>query len=350
MNDISGQTCSDIEKAIISRISACSITCLLCLLTYSFSCYGDVYLNSYQVSAPVLESGQVKYDVTVYYRIPYHDDDNYLNREEFSHVGITDQPIGQGEFKSELSNLQHFLNRGSSEGLPGFLSKTNSLRVRGSGTKGETLNYNLGYWPPRKNPINRNVYATFTLWLKKEKIEQVNEFCFYVVAQEWAKEEADDDDYRSRDDGPYFYRDSLNVCLPGFSVAQAKISGLSDIALTDNNLSTVIDTCVYSTTGKARLEFDSLNTRPRTKFRLLNGSHHKVFYTLSVRQGLSGNNWKELVKEGASNISDVSWQVNDSDENCNGTRNISFRVTATAPDNKPAGIYSDTMTVTVSPE
>lgn len=242
---------------------------------------------------------------------------------------VSDIPMSGEQWFSGLPSAPLYNN------LRAYLEK--DVTVTGAN---RNINFQLGNWskqgtPPGTAPLS----LTFTLTLKKTGLEELlssnQPLLFYLVGGD--------------NQSPGYYWTSIPITLHITRPGQVKISGLSDVTLTEDNLSSIVNACIYSTTGKAALYFDGQNSNYGKPFKLTNNTDNNIPYTLEVKN-TKQIKWREEATEGY--LINEIWDVESRDENCSGESNTQFRVTALMDSQNPppAGVYSDVMTVTVAPK
>ena len=195
--------------------------------------------------------------------------------------------------------------------------------------------------------VNTSVTGTFTLELNARKLKTLaagsQVLRFYVGGE---------DMYGTR------HSDSIEISIPLVIPELVKISGLEDITLNaaglnGGNLDADQQVCLFSNTGRVSLDFDGHNV-PDENFQLAKSGHCSdsadcVSYRIRVRT--VSENWLTFRRRGQwENSNRNRWSASLS-EDCNGAENATIRVRIKRNDLNmaDAGVYSDTMTVTVSP-
>lgn len=144
--------------------------------------------------------------------------------------------------------------------------------------------------------------------------------------------------------GTYHSRVNFEVRLPKL----AKISRLNDVVVetrNNNNNAYVEDEgfCVFVWGGGNYTVSAEGSNDAGTRFRLMNNSN-AINYTLRLRQ--TGRNWRTVRPNQSITLGGGHPQLN-----CNNTDNADIRIRVRDSDinNKPSGVYRDTLTLTVAP-
>lgn len=209
----------------------------------------------------------------------------------------------------------------------------------------DTMSFTLGNWSGAVSPNSENVTARFSVTLLKSRLEALainNEpLTFYIVGEDVESTR---------------YHDSILATIPVTRKPEVKVSGLTDVALSEqdvngSNLDGFLSACLYSTTGEVTLDFDG-STVPGQLFKLSNkndcsGNSECLPYRLHVKN--SSKDWTRYRQK--NHRPDLAWSANSMDDSCGGNSNLDLRIRIRARDlPSEAGVYKDTMTITVSPK
>ena len=132
---------------------------------------------------------------------------------------------------------------------------------------------------------------------------------------------------------------------------KVSISGLENAPLNPSGTFTLENVCVYSSTGRAALRFDSTNSIGSEEFQLKqsDSNANTIPYEITVKSKTHGQ--EETIN--ADGYAGGFWQITgtniDASDNCIGNPNMRFTVKASPTGNKASGTYQDTITVTVEP-
>ena len=143
----------------------------------------------------------------------------------------------------------------------------------------------------------------------------------------------------------------LPVTIIEESKDKVKISGLEDAFLNAEGTFTLDNVCVYSSNGEVKLSFNGGDLGDENEFFALRQSNNKMTMpysiTVTTHESLkAANTFKKDGRAGG------YWKVNSEAEDCKNIPNMSFTIQADkqAMNAAGAGVYSDTMTVTVEPK
>ncbi|WP_299734826.1 hypothetical protein [uncultured Endozoicomonas sp.] len=211
-------------------------------------------------------------------------------------------------------------------------------------TSNGSTTFNLGVWTSEFIPPGIDyVYTTFTFRLKKEELENRirngdTSLNFYVVGE----------DIEST-----HFIDTLLVSIPIGIESFVRVSGLEDVTLHQNKLEHVFNACLYSTTGAVTLNFDG-NNAPGEEFQLSNTSHCNggascIPYKLLVAVPNS-DDWFRYRKQ--NHRAGKRWNADSQHQSCTSGNNLSIKIEVASSElnSIQAGVYSDTMTVTIAPK
>lgn len=196
--------------------------------------------------------------------------------------------------------------------------------------------------------VDTVVTGTFSFTLNSTTLQGLDSGTYYLEFYV-----AGEDMYNTR------HLDSMAITIPIEVPDQVQITGLEDMIvyaanLSGNNLDVDQTACVFSNTGYYMLDFDG-SSDPGNNFQLSkNGQCTQasdcVEYRIRVTT-TSENNWLTFRYKGhRDNSNSNAWTASDSLD-CYGSENLTIRVRLkrTAVNSSEAGLYSDTMTVTVIP-
>lgn len=135
-------------------------------------------------------------------------------------------------------------------------------------------------------------------------------------------------------------------------IHQSRITGINDVTFGSTASSpakTSDDVCVYSTSGSYTVNASSANGQS-TNFRMANGAGNQfITYNVEWNNAASGNSGNDL----NNNATSATFNgANTSNETCSGGSNARFfiDVTASSFNSAPAGAYTDTLTLVVTPQ
>ena len=221
------------------------------------------------------------------------------------------------------------------ENLGNFISGNITYSVSGNNSFSGGGSFSLGAWSKTMG-VNANQSefdATLGIKLNRQQLldyldgNKDKDFVFYVLAQ----------DVESTG---YHHYTEVNVKLK--LAEQIKISGLSDVVFTDDQLNNKVKMsfCVYTSNGgKYLMDVKSIKNADG-EFRLLSGSSQsKPLYSLKAK----GNNGGWLSK----NTSNLGPYNGSNSSNCNGKTNNKLTVRLDKNNQYAAGKYSDTVEITV---
>ncbi len=241
----------------------------------------------------------------------------------------------------------------SDEGISGDKAAPSSLIVKelkkvmqlsvtftGGGSNG-TKAFELGGWSEHIDPIETSVIATFNLRLNKNKLMELadnqDKVVFYLVGEDVESTR---------------YFDSEKVEIYVQRQKEVKISGLHDVTLSEEAKSAKIKACVYSSTGYVSFQFSGSHSKRNETFKLADQKDvpTTVPYKLKMKTK-EDNSFKEIEYDGFGEGD--KWEVNRTHVDCSNQNdfNTTFKVKVTNKNIKDltAGIYTDTMTITVMP-
>ncbi|MGB0360004.1 MAG: hypothetical protein ACPGEF_01130 [Endozoicomonas sp.] len=253
-------------------------------------------------------------------------------RLSFSDVSIGGENTTDTVFYHKSNYYPNNLNVSSLDDVMGL-----QVTYAGTGTNNQTMAFNLRNWSGEvDNVSSTDLSVTFDFNLNKQALKALaansNSLDFYVIGE---------------DTESSHYIDSIKVSIPIFDNPMVKISKLRDIKLSKSRLRASTKACVYSTTGKVSLDFDGNNSLPNNAFYLTNSASSQINYMLTIRDKINSIE-ENLTTETA--LRNLEWDANDNSKSCSGSTNMLFIVKALpGTSSSQSGVYSDTMTVTVSP-
>ena len=231
------------------------------------------------------------------------------------------------------------------EDLGNYISNSISYTVSGNAGFLQSGYFALGSWSNKMqtNDNQSEFQATFDIKLNRDKLldyldgKNKKNFTFYVIAQD------------VQDTG---HHDYIKVKIEVKQIEEVKISGLQDVVFDKadmpGTLSGGFDFCVFSSTGKAKIE---INGSCNSDEPLLLGpsgvcdGDNEIKYELILTHKDTEAS-KKYKKDGQKDF------LASQDVSCNATTNMRLDVEIKENEykNKPAGVYTDTVTVTVSPK
>lgn len=190
---------------------------------------------------------------------------------------------------------------------------------------------------------NGIVTGSFTFTFNRNRLDKLqagtHNFSFYIAGEDMSNTQ---------------HLDSIRVTIPIVVHDWVQISGLEDVALDANDLSgwtldAQFGVCVFSSTGRVTIDFES-SSNPGNEFMLskqgqcVNASDC-VKYRMRVKT--DSKRWRRYRWPG--DRPNEVWTVS-SEQDCGGQDNMTLqvRILWNALRNIDSGVYSDTMTVTVS--
>lgn len=220
----------------------------------------------------------------------------------------------------------------------------NTIQV--SGTP-QGMSLKLGRWSTQAAPDKDITTLTFTLTLKtsglKKLFDNKENLEFYLVGQDAQT--------------PEYHWLSIPVTISLAKPGQARISKLEDMILPANNASATIYPCIYSSSGKASVLFDARNTVKGEEYYLTDSTQaYSIPYKVDIR--FLNKNGKEqdsfnIAKEGEKETE--PYKISGKEGNCLDTKfgynsTITIEADQSFVNNAPSGVFSDVMTVVITPK
>ncbi len=193
--------------------------------------------------------------------------------------------------------------------------------------RAEQINFNQSaYWQT----------ATLRLDIHKQLVDK-NRGCLYLIGLD--------------SEGTKFW-DTLEICFREKDNRKIRISNLKPVPLdashNSENNAYLLPFCVYVSDGSEYLlQASGLHIDNENEFNLVNGNNNRLQYKLGFSPDISGNNWLPL-KPGDAETGTGNSHI---DTLCGGQTNARFRIHLNDDvGSAPSGVYSDIVTVTVTPK
>ena len=213
------------------------------------------------------------------------------------------------------------------------------IKFIGEATRDKEVSMTVGQWSDIAiSPLEygRELSINFTLALKnsgiKKLLEDGKKYIEFDINARLAPEDFVCDNKAG------------TIKIPIRRNANVKISGLSDVYLSDQAPMASTTACIYSSSGSVGVTLDSRNAKSNRNFVVKNGFISRVQYGVTATYLPTGQRSEEQTKETSSWLQ--RWPAHQSSQSCEGMPNYEFTV-AMKGKGSAEGVYTDTLTIKV---
>ena len=213
------------------------------------------------------------------------------------------------------------------------------IKFIGEATRDKEVSMTVGQWSDIAiSPLEyeRELSLNFTLALKnsgiKKLLEDGKKYIEFDINARLAPENFACDNKAG------------TIKIPIRRNANVKISGLSDVYLSDQAPMASTTACIYSSSGSVGVTLDSRNAKSNRNFVVKNGFISRVQYGVTATYLPTGQRSEEQTKETSSWLQ--RWPAHQSSQSCEGMPNYEFTV-AMKGKGSAEGVYTDTLTIKV---
>ena len=213
------------------------------------------------------------------------------------------------------------------------------IKFVGEATRNKEVSMTVGQWSDIAiSPLEyeRELSLNFTLALKnsgiKKLLEDGKKYIEFDINARLAPENFACDNKAG------------TIKIPIRRNANVKISGLSDIYLSDQAPTASTTACIYSSSGLVGVTLDSRNAKSNGNLVVKNGFIKRVQYGVTATYLPTGQRSEEQTKERSSWLQ--RWPAHQSSQSCEGMPNYEFTV-AMKDKGSAEGMYTDTLTIKV---
>ena len=213
------------------------------------------------------------------------------------------------------------------------------IKFIGEATQNKEVSMTVGQWSDIAiSPLEygRELSINFTLALKNSGIKK--------LLEDGKKYIEFDIQARLSTEHPACNNKAGTIKIPIRRNANVKISGLSDVYLSDQAPTASTAACIYSSSGLVGVTLDSRNAKSNRNFVVKNGFIRKVEYGVTATYLPTGQRSEEQTKETSSWLQ--RWPAHQSSQSCEGMPNYEFTV-AMKDKGSAEGVYTDTLTIKV---